>query len=187
MPCSLTPVGPQRLAFATPWFCRRFCDSAGPGIQFDFEALSHGSCACCLRFTAGVTAGPCKTRFRLLARLCRAGLPPAGSRCQVSVAEHPPNPGFSWRTANAKSGSPGLPRGPHRSGRADFPHPAPRVTVSLRERDVRCEAGAAGRPFAAGRRSAATSGSSAVTAARATFASPAPPLGGTGPAPGRSR
>jgi hypothetical protein len=39
-----------------------------------FEAQSHGSFICCLRFAGWVAPVPRKTRFRLLAKLCRAGL-----------------------------------------------------------------------------------------------------------------
>src|SRR3954453_3135607 len=40
----------------------------------DFGAQSHGVWPRCLRFAGEVTRPPRKTRFRLLARLCRAGL-----------------------------------------------------------------------------------------------------------------
>jgi hypothetical protein len=44
-----------------------------------FEAQSRGLRARCLRFAAGVAHGSRKTRFRLLARLYRAGFHPRGS------------------------------------------------------------------------------------------------------------
>jgi hypothetical protein len=44
-----------------------------------FEALSRGIRTRCLRFAGRVAPPPRKTRFRLVASLCRAGLPPAGS------------------------------------------------------------------------------------------------------------
>ena len=40
----------------------------------DFGARSHGMGTRCLRFAGRVTPPPRKTRFRLLAKLCRAGL-----------------------------------------------------------------------------------------------------------------
>ena len=47
--------------------------------KLHFEALSHSLHTRCLRFAAPVTRRPRKTRFRLLARLCRAGLYPLDS------------------------------------------------------------------------------------------------------------
>jgi hypothetical protein len=46
---------------------------------FDFGAQSLGLGSRCLRFAAGVAPGPRKTRFRLVAGLCRAGFAPAES------------------------------------------------------------------------------------------------------------
>lgn len=64
-----------------------------------FGALSHGLDTRCLRFAAGVTPKPRKTRYRRLARRCRAGGPPAGSHCKVSATGSlPPSPGLAWRT-----------------------------------------------------------------------------------------
>jgi hypothetical protein len=63
-----------------------------------FGAQSHGPLTRCLRFAAPVTRAPRKTRFRPLAKLCRAGLvtrrvPTKGFRLWL-----PPFPSFSWRT-----------------------------------------------------------------------------------------
>ena len=72
-PCSWTPVGPTRQAIAA---CRR-----GPRLCLQrrlpqdeyFGARSHGIGTHCLRFAGRVAPPPRKTRFRLLAKLCRAG------------------------------------------------------------------------------------------------------------------
>lgn len=46
----------------------------------------------------GTLPSPCKTRFRLAARLCRRGVEPRGSRSKVSELHlHSPSPGLSWR------------------------------------------------------------------------------------------
>ena len=45
-----------------------------PRRNADFGAQSHGPRARCLRFAGRVTPRPRKTRFRLVASLCRAGL-----------------------------------------------------------------------------------------------------------------
>jgi len=74
MPCSQTPVGPPRQATSAlrcglpPLLRRRLPRHAS------FGALSHGLVTRCLRFAAWVTPGQRKTRFQLLAKLCRAGL-----------------------------------------------------------------------------------------------------------------
>jgi hypothetical protein len=57
-----------------------------------FGAQSRGLQTRCLRFAARVTPLPRKTRFRLAANLCRAGLTPAGPRRKVSVVDHPLHP-----------------------------------------------------------------------------------------------
>jgi hypothetical protein len=51
-----------------------------------FGAHSHGLCARCLRFAAGVTPRRRKTRFWLLASFARRGWLPAGSHYEVSGA-----------------------------------------------------------------------------------------------------
>jgi hypothetical protein len=65
-----------------------------------FEALSRGIRTRCLRFAGRVAPPPRKTRFRLVASLCRAGLPPAGSATEGfrrPTSSRPPSPGFAWR------------------------------------------------------------------------------------------
>ena len=47
--------------------------NGGSRKKNDFEARSHGIRTHCLRFAGRVTPPPRKTRFRLLAKLCRAG------------------------------------------------------------------------------------------------------------------
>ena len=57
----------------------------------------YGSHTRCLRFAAALLTDSRKTRFRLLARLCRAGffrLPGSIERFPFSL---PPFPGFAWR------------------------------------------------------------------------------------------
>ena len=70
-----------------------------------FGAPSHGLHTRCLRFAVGVAPAPRKTRFRLPATLCRAGL---AARWVLNVRfrrcflrrphRSPPHPGFAWRT-----------------------------------------------------------------------------------------
>jgi hypothetical protein len=52
----------------------RNLNNVGSRNKLAFEAQSHGLFTRCLRFAARVTPWRHKTRFRLLARLCRAGL-----------------------------------------------------------------------------------------------------------------
>ena len=49
-------------------------DGVGSHENRNFEAQSHGPLARCLRFAGRVTPSPRKTRFRLPAWRCRAGL-----------------------------------------------------------------------------------------------------------------
>lgn len=80
MPCSYDPGGPQCLAFAALRCClprplqRRLLTIP------DFGAQSHGLLVRCLRFAVPAFPDPPrKTRFRLVASLCRTGLSPVGS------------------------------------------------------------------------------------------------------------
>jgi hypothetical protein len=50
----------------------------GSPNDHNFEARSRGHRARCLRFAVRVAPPPRKTRYRLVANLCRAGLSPAG-------------------------------------------------------------------------------------------------------------
>jgi hypothetical protein len=66
-----------------PWRCLR---CRFPSLEqrqlrnpFPFEALSRSLHTLCVRFAAEVALGPRNTRFRPVANLCRAGLPPARS------------------------------------------------------------------------------------------------------------
>jgi len=51
----------------------------------DFEAQSHGLRTPCLRFAAGVTPEPRKTRFRLLASFAGRVWLPSGFQYEVSL------------------------------------------------------------------------------------------------------
>src|SRR5205823_4747123 len=65
----------------------------------DFGAQWHGPLTRCLRFAARVTPAPRKTRFRPLARLCRAGLVTRKVPSKGFRATHAsPSPKLSWRT-----------------------------------------------------------------------------------------
>ena len=111
----------------------------------------------CLRFAGRVTPPPRKTRFRLLARLSRAGLVnPQGSderflssrlfllsqaSCAMSVhitieqfKTTPSYPTGRVGPGRNRAGSPWAiaPRGSHRSGLARLRHPARHVTQALR-------------------------------------------------------
>ena len=80
-------------------------DAVGSHDSKPFGAQSHGLHTRCLRFAVRVAPTPRKTRFRLLARLCRAGL---AARWVLNVRfprfflwrhhRSPPYPGFAWRT-----------------------------------------------------------------------------------------
>jgi len=96
LPCSSTPAGPSCQAFATRRRGPRYVHDEGSRIG-TFEAQSHGFGTGCLRFAGWVTPPPRKTRFRLLAKLCRTGFPPAGFLQKVSNSHHvcyPPLPSF---------------------------------------------------------------------------------------------
>jgi hypothetical protein len=73
LPCSSTPAGPTRLAVAANRHGPRCVHREGSCVR-TFEAQSHGFGTGCLRFAGRVAPTPRKTRFRLLARLSRAGL-----------------------------------------------------------------------------------------------------------------
>jgi hypothetical protein len=75
---------PGGFADARPWRRRdsafRFDDNVGSREFLHFGAQSHGPFTGCLRFASPVARTPRKTRFRLLAKLCRAGVAaPQGS------------------------------------------------------------------------------------------------------------
>src|SRR5262249_22820167 len=64
-----------------------------------FEARWHGPLTRCLRFAVPVTRAPRKTRFRPLAKLCRAGVgAPQGSIDRFPRYIASPSPKLSWRT-----------------------------------------------------------------------------------------
>lgn len=109
--------------------------------------------ACVLAVYASQPTSPWSTQDSLPAagQLCRAGVATrwAPVRGFVVFTSAPPRPGFAWRTKMSKPGTAlemrqvcpcrkgrvdravGRPA-PHRSGRARFAHPAPRVKDSLR-------------------------------------------------------
>jgi hypothetical protein len=62
----------------------RLLDDVGSHDKPNFGAQSHGLHAHCLRFAAGVTPRPRKTRFRLVATLTGRGWLPAGFQRKVS-------------------------------------------------------------------------------------------------------
>jgi hypothetical protein len=79
VPCSLTPaesVVPRHRG--TPDAAFRQSDGVGLRSLVNLGAQSHGPHARCLRFAARVAPTPRKTRFRLVATLCRAGSLPLG-------------------------------------------------------------------------------------------------------------
>ena len=75
VPCSPTPAGSR-----APGHCGAATrpsvtlTTSAPAMMIDFGAQSHGPLTRCLRFAARVAPAPRKTRFRPLAKLCRAGL-----------------------------------------------------------------------------------------------------------------
>jgi hypothetical protein len=69
-------VSPPRDALELPLTPNR---PKAPDVETDFGAASSGLSTRCLRFAGRVATAPRKTRFRLVANLCRAGLSePAG-------------------------------------------------------------------------------------------------------------
>ena len=85
-----------------------------PAKQFSFEARSRGSLTRCLRFAAEVALAPRKTRFRLVASLCRAGL--VTRRVPVRISRHV----MSIPTSQAWPGA-------HPAQFKPIPHPASRI------------------------------------------------------------
>ena len=85
-----------------------------PAKQFSFEARSRGSLTRCLRFAAEVALAPRKTRFRLVASLCRAGL--VTRRVPVRISRHV----MSIPTSQAWPGA-------HPAEFKPIPHPASRI------------------------------------------------------------
>jgi len=73
LPCSSTPAGSSCQAIATRRLGPRVDHGEDSRIA-TFEAQSHSFGTGCLRFAGRVTPTPRKTRFRLPARLYRAGL-----------------------------------------------------------------------------------------------------------------
>ena len=96
LPCSSTPAELACQAVATHQRGPRLDHDEGSRIA-TFEAQSHSFSTGCLRFAGRVTPPPRKTRFRLLAKLYRTDLPPAGFQQKVSNSRHvryPPLPSF---------------------------------------------------------------------------------------------
>ena len=75
-----------------------------PRRHVPFVALSHGLRPRCLRFAGALTGyHPRKTRFRLVASLCRAGFTcrvpyERFPLCRLTSTSLPPFPGLTWRT-----------------------------------------------------------------------------------------
>ncbi len=87
-------------------YCPRYYEYEGSDNQIHIEALSHSFCTRCLRFTIGIASLPCKTRFRLLTKLYRAGRHlPARFYLEVSVQRHPLLPDLSWRNVSESRSS----------------------------------------------------------------------------------
>ena len=87
----------------------RSLDNVGSREEIHFGAQSHGPFAGCLRFAVPVARAPRKTRFRPLARLCRAGVgTPQGSIERFPRYIASPFPKLSWRTyPTTRRGRPG--------------------------------------------------------------------------------
>ena len=85
LPRPWTPSGPQHLAFSMRKCCPRCPEDEGSRDETYFEARSRGFGTGCLRFVRVHCYTPRKTRFRLLAQLCRVGLIPTGFERKVSV------------------------------------------------------------------------------------------------------
>jgi hypothetical protein len=101
----------------------RCVNDVGSRDDVDFEAQSHGPLTRCLRFAVPVARTPRKTRFRLLAKLCRAGVgAPQGSIERFPRYIASPFPKLSWRT-HTPTPSPMAPEPV--PGGADFRRPHP--------------------------------------------------------------
>ena len=86
VPCSLTPAGsatPDQ--YSAPMLPSALPRASAPAT-IDFGAQSHGPHTRCLRFAGRVAPPPRKTRFRLLATLCRAGLATRWAPQKVSAS-----------------------------------------------------------------------------------------------------
>jgi hypothetical protein len=109
------------LFYGTPMLPSDLNDAVGSHDSMPFGAQSHSLHTRCLRFAVRVAPAPRKTRFRLLARLCRAGLT---TRWVLSVRflrcflrrphRSPPYPGFAWRTVYRFRAASGRRKGPGR-------------------------------------------------------------------------
>ncbi len=105
VPSSSTPAGANTpglrgVPARPPWRQRRGLP-AGIALGAQWPGLGAG----CLRFVIRVARGRRRTRFRLLARLCRLGLGthrvPARGFQEVVVTSSPPLPGFAWRNVTS--------------------------------------------------------------------------------------
>ena len=85
LPRPWAPSGPQHLALSMRKCCPRCPENEGSRDETHFEARSRGFGTGCLRFVGCIATPPRKTRFRLLAQLCRVGLIPTGFERKVSV------------------------------------------------------------------------------------------------------
>ena len=117
LPCPQTPGGPPRQTIAAFRCCPRYHHNEGSPLLSNFEALSHGFTARCLRLKTPFLESA-KTRFRWVVSPCRAGWFPPGFdrvfqslitstfsfRLVVSVAERDPvSQGVGWRQGNCFS------------------------------------------------------------------------------------
>ena len=97
-PCSRTTVGPSHLAQAMRRCCRRTARGRRPPTTSTFSRLNRTALMLAVYASRPHSSSDTrKTRFRLLARLCRAGffrLPGSIERFPHSL---PPFPGFAWR------------------------------------------------------------------------------------------
>ena len=111
LPCSQTPGGPPRQTIAAFRCCPRYHHNEGSPLLSNFEALSHGFTACCLRLKTpflvanqgslpvdgqsfpdgSVPAGSLQwlsvARFRFLLSVC----------CCLLASTLPASQGFGWR------------------------------------------------------------------------------------------
>ena len=117
VPRSQTPAGLPRQAISALPFCLPHFVLRWRPHSLPFGAQSRGPQARCPRFAGWVAPPPRRTRFRLVASLCRVGLvthraPLKGFMIFVAIDYiTPPSPGFSWRKQNGSACFPQYSRG----------------------------------------------------------------------------
>jgi len=111
MPCSLTPAEPSRQALCGARVLSPFRYTRTTPAKVSLSRLDHTASAPAVYASqAPLRCHPRKTRFRLAANLCRAGLitrqvpfRKVSDSADFRLQRLPPSPGFRWRTRRRSS------------------------------------------------------------------------------------